>query len=259
MRAALVALVACGAQAGQPSRVAAETLCGNGDLEAICEGARVSVTAGPNPQDGPILDADGTYAVAGFAANKRSYVVFEVHISGEYALYAGGPPVSVKLIDELPTCASAARASCMRTVATYELLAGERYTIELGPIPPNQRVLLHLDAPADEVHIASVGERPPFALASALDRRGLRHGTRLGGRPLLRTVDVFDRVGARQALVRHQRVAIAEHVGTLGIATPLVLGTSARLARDVVPARALARAGEARAAHDVANDAARDR
>jgi hypothetical protein len=92
MRVVLSAILsACGAQAGKPSVAsAAPAACGDGDLDAICDDPRVAVTAGPNPQDGPILDANTTYAVAGFAPNKRSYVVFEAQLTGEYSLYLAG-------------------------------------------------------------------------------------------------------------------------------------------------------------------------
>jgi hypothetical protein len=184
-------------------------------LSSICEDARVDVTAGPNPQDAPILDAGTTYAVAGFAANKRSFLVFEAQVSGTHELSFGGPPIPAA-VREVPPTATKKPVSCMRSTATYEFVAGERYEIELGAIPPGLRVLFHVKAPVE-------GDR----IALTLDRGGLGLRRGLGGRALLRTVDVFDGVVAGQALVRHQRVAIAEHLGALGVAAPLLFGTRA--------------------------------
>ena len=157
MRAVLLialASLAAPAQAGER--------CGRADLDAICDDPRVEVTAGPNPQDGPVLESNTTYTVAGFAAGKRSYVVIEAQATGEYALYVGGPPVTAKICDERATCSSDAPRSCMHSVATYDLLAGERYEIELAAIPAGQRVLVHVKAPADEDRVAFAG-----AVASA--------------------------------------------------------------------------------------------
>src|SRR5688572_20835914 len=70
------------------------------------------------------------------------------------------------------------------------------------------------------------------------------------------TVDELDRVLAAQALERHQRVAIGKDVGALR-ATASAIGL-AGLARHVVLARAIARAGQARS-HQAIDDAARDR
>src|SRR6185369_2711092 len=70
--------------------------------------------------------------------------------------------------------------------------------------------------------------------------------------------DVIDGVFAGQALVRHQRVAIAEHVGALGEAARAIELAVARLALDVVRARAITRAGQLRAA-EPAHDAADQR
>src|SRR5215831_16704365 len=57
-------------------------------------------------------------------------------------------------------------------------------------------------------------------------------------------VDEFHGVVTGQALVGHQRVAIAEHVGTLGDATIAVGVAVSWLALHVVRARALARPGQ---------------
>jgi len=57
----------------------------------------------------------------------------------------------------------------MHTVATYELVAGERYEIELAPIPAGHALLLRLDAPVEEEHVAyrlidaGCGATPGFA------------------------------------------------------------------------------------------------
>ena len=126
---------------------------GTAAADPVCEDPRVNVTAGPNPQDGPILDGNATYAIAGFAPGKKSFVVFEAQVTGEHELSFGGAPVHVALVDEPPTATTKA-PDCMRSAATYELVAGERYEIELGPIPQSQRVLLHVKAPIDEEHVA---------------------------------------------------------------------------------------------------------
>src|ERR1043165_1805117 len=73
----------------------------------------------------------------------------------------------------------------------------------------------------------------------------------------LRAVDVLDGVLAGQALERHQRVAIAEHVGALRIAARPILGQRAGLALDVVGTRAVARARQPWTTHQVAHDTAR--
>ncbi|MBA3503855.1 MAG: hypothetical protein M4D80_32280 [Myxococcota bacterium] len=121
--------------------------------DPICEDTRINVTAGPNPQDGPILDGNTTYAIAGFAPGKKSFVVFEAQVSGEHELSFGGAPVHVALVDEPPTATTKA-PDCMRSASTYELVAGERYEVELGAIPSSHRVLLHVKAPIDEDKVA---------------------------------------------------------------------------------------------------------
>jgi hypothetical protein len=122
-------------------------------VAGVCEDTRVNVTAGPNPQDGPILDANATYAIAGFAPGKKSFVVFEAQVTGEHEVSFGGAPVHVALVGQQPT-RQAKPADCMRTAATYDFVAGERYEIELGAIGSGQRVLLHVRAPEDEDHVA---------------------------------------------------------------------------------------------------------
>jgi hypothetical protein len=119
----------------------------------ICEDTRVNVTAGPNPQDGPILDANAMYAIAGFSHGKKSFVVFEAQVTGEHELSFGGAPVHVVLAGEPPTSARKP-ADCMRTAATYDFVAGERYEIELGAIGSGQRVLMHVKAPVEEEQVA---------------------------------------------------------------------------------------------------------
>src|SRR4051812_8034281 len=75
---------------------------------------------------------------------------------------------------------------------------------------------------------------------------------------LLRTVDVLDGVVTGQALEFHQRVAIAEHVRALQLA-PIAIGLAvARLALDVVRARAFARTGQPWTADEVSHHTARD-
>ena len=101
-----------------------------------------------------MLDANVTYAVAGFASAKRSYLVFEPQATGEYELYLGGPPVTVRLGEEHPT-STASTKDCMHTVETYVLEEGERYEIELGAVPSGARVLLRITAPEEEEHVAS--------------------------------------------------------------------------------------------------------
>src|SRR5690606_18157538 len=85
-------------------------------------------------------------------------------------------------------------------------------------------------------------------LASGRLRRGLG----------LRTVDELDGALAGQALERHDRAATAEHVRALDLAALAVGLRVAALTRDVVIARAFARAGEARPGHHVPHDAARE-
>ena len=119
----------------------------------VCEDTRLNVTAGPNPQDGPILDGNATYAIAGFAPGKKSFVVFEAQVTGEHELSFGGPPVHVAFVDQPPTSARKP-PDCMRSAATFDLVAGERYEIELGAIPSGLRVLLHVKAPISEDHVA---------------------------------------------------------------------------------------------------------
>ena len=119
----------------------------------FCEEARVPITAGPNPLDAPVLDANTTYAVAGFAPAKRSYLVYEAQATGEYEVYVGGPVVTVRVGDEHPT-STATTKDCMHTVSTYVLEEGERYEIELGAIPSGQRVLFRIAAEEEE-HVAS--------------------------------------------------------------------------------------------------------
>ena len=126
----------------------------------------MNVTAGPNPQDGPILDANATYAIAGFAPGKKSFVVFEAQVTGEHEVSFGGAPVHVALVGQQPT-RQAKPADCMRTAATYDFVAGERYEIELGAIGSGQRVLLHVRAPEDEDHVAQrfIGPRDNVPVA----------------------------------------------------------------------------------------------
>lgn len=144
MRVLLVAAaIACGTFPHGQALAAPTDQCGAGDLDQICEAARVAVTVGPNPLDAPVLDANTTYAVAGFAANKRGYLVLETQDSGTYTLYIGGPPATARICDEPPTCTSGA-GHCMHSSVTYVLAANERYEIELGPIPSGQRVLVHV-------------------------------------------------------------------------------------------------------------------
>src|SRR5690349_8891239 len=117
----------------------------------FCEEARVPITAGPNPLDAPVLDANVTYAVAGFAPGKRGYLAFEPQTTGEYEIYLGGPAVTVRVGDEHPTTTATVK-DCMHTVSTYVLEEGERYEIELGAIAPGQRVLFRAAAPEEEEH-----------------------------------------------------------------------------------------------------------
>jgi hypothetical protein len=126
---------------------------GEAAADPVCEHFRVNVTAGPNPQDGPILDGNTTYAIAGFAAGKKSFVVFEAQVSGEHELSFGGAAVHVAMVDE-PARANPRAPDCMRSAATYELVAHERYEIELGAIPSGQRVLLHVKAPVEQDRVA---------------------------------------------------------------------------------------------------------
>jgi hypothetical protein len=130
---------------------------------AICAPG-VEITAGPNPQDGPWLDANTTYAIAGFAAGKKNYLVYEATASGEFTLYVGGAYASVRFMDKQPKTERPATERCMRTVQTFELVQGERYEIELGPIPPNQRLTLFLRSPPDEDRVAY---RLPYRLIEA--------------------------------------------------------------------------------------------
>ena len=217
MRVALVlTLVACGTQTSDSAHAATGDACGSGDLDVICDDTRIDVTAGPNPQDGPILDANTTYSVAGFAPGKRSYVVFEPQTSGEYSFYLGGPPVSSRFCDEYATCSGAApKGSCMRTAATYELLAGERYEIELGAIPPGQRVLLHLKAPADEDRIVFSGmldgQASPDLYAVRADGSGL---IRLTSTPDAEILPRWSPDRSRVAFLRNNRMFTIASDGT---------------------------------------------
>ena len=124
----------------------------------FCEEARVSITAGPNPLDAPVLDANTTYVVAGFAPGRRNYLMFDAQSTGEYEVYLGGQPVSVRVGEELPT-SKATTKDCMHTVTTYIFEEGERYEIELGAIPAGARVLFRIAAPEEEEHVASRGPR----------------------------------------------------------------------------------------------------
>ena len=147
--AILAIVVALG---GSATATSDDERCG-GDAEAMCKAPQVALTAGPTPVDAPAIHANTTYAVAGFAAGKRSYLTYEASVTGEFTLYLGGPPVSAKIKDEHPACNSAA-TSCMRTATTYVLVAGERYEIELSAVPPGQRVLVRLEAPVEEDRVA---------------------------------------------------------------------------------------------------------
>ena len=120
----------------------------------FCEETRVPITAGPNPLDAPVLDANTSYAVAGFAPGRRGYLVFEPQATGEYEIYLGGPSVTIRVGNEHPTSSTSA-TDCMNTVSTYVLEEGERYEIELGAIPSNMRVLFRIEAPEEEEHVAS--------------------------------------------------------------------------------------------------------
>jgi len=120
----------------------------------FCEETRVPITAGPNPLDAPVLDANTTYAVAGFAPARRGYLVFEPQATGEYEIYLGGPPVPVRVGDEHPT-STANSNECWHTVSTYVFEEGERYELELGAIPSGARVLIRIAAPEEEEHVAS--------------------------------------------------------------------------------------------------------
>ena len=117
--------------------------------------APTEITAVANPQDGRVIHASTTYAVAGYASGKKSYLVFEAAATGEHTLALGGASVGVRIIDEPPTQIRAAK-DCMHTLATNVLVAGERYAIELGALPAAQKVLLRIDAPVEEDHVAIV-------------------------------------------------------------------------------------------------------
>ena len=128
--------------------------------------ASVPISGVANPQDGRIIRANTTYAVTGAAPGKRSYLVYEATATGEFTLALGGPAVGVRVIDQPPTEIRAAK-DCMHTTATYVLVAGERYEIELAPIPAGRHVLLQLTAPVEEEHVAgalpeAIGRRPAF-------------------------------------------------------------------------------------------------
>jgi len=53
-----------------------------------CSGEAVSGAS--NPLDAPALHTSTTYAINGTAAGKRSYVVFQPQVTGEYQLYLVG-------------------------------------------------------------------------------------------------------------------------------------------------------------------------
>lgn len=162
----LAAVVACAARTGE--RVAASGVggCGAGDLSAICAADRVELPAARNPLDAPAIDANTTYAVAGAAARERGYLAFEARVTGEHALYAAGAPV--RIAGEPPTCTSTAPAeSCMRSVASYELVAGTRYVIELDPTAAGERVLVHVHAPAGEEHVVIAAPQRPRSTSSS--------------------------------------------------------------------------------------------
>jgi len=120
----------------------------------FCEETRVSITAGPNPLDAPVLDANTTYVVAPFAPGRRNYLAFDAQSTGEYSLYLGGHPVAVRVGDEHPANTTTTK-DCMHTVSTYIFEEGERYEIELGAIPAGARVLFRIGAPEEEEHVAS--------------------------------------------------------------------------------------------------------
>jgi hypothetical protein len=134
-------------------------VCGTGDPEAICAAPRVELAGARTPQDGPIIGANTTYAVAGAVPGQPSYLVYHPQVTAEYTLYVGGPPVTAGVCNELPTCAGPAPTSCMRMVATYVLVGGERYEIELGPIGAGKRVAVHLSVPEDEELLAVRDQR----------------------------------------------------------------------------------------------------
>jgi hypothetical protein len=149
--------------------------CGAADPGSLCDGTRLEVTAGPNPQDGPILDANVTYAVSGFAPGKKSYVVFEAQTTGAFEIYGS---TAAKVCDQRPTCAAETK-SCMRSVAAFVFQAGERYEIELPAIAPGQRVLIHVRAPDEEDQVANAQRPSAMRLAVASLIRTWSRGPRL--------------------------------------------------------------------------------
>lgn len=126
--------------------------------------APTEVTAVANPQDGRVIRGNTTYAVAGIAPGKKSYLVFEPSATGEHTLALGGPSVGVRIIDEPPTQIRSSK-DCMHTTATYVLVAGERYVIELGASP--HKVLLRLEAPVEDDQVAGAPPRRASLVAAS--------------------------------------------------------------------------------------------
>lgn len=166
MRASAIlvfACAACGSSTGEEVRATSADLCGAGDVDAICADTPIPLTAGADVASAPRIVAGVSYAIAGPGPGERGDVLFRATVTGTHTLYVGGPAVPLVFCDEIATCTSTAPGTCLRSIATYELVAGEHYEIEVGPLAAAARLRLRIDAPS-----GTTAPRP-IVFAAALD------------------------------------------------------------------------------------------
>ena len=122
--------------------------CALGEVASVCDAVPQPITSANDEASAPLVDAGVTYAISAPGTGERSFVVFVAETTGTHTLYFGGQ-VPLRVCDLEPTCAAEIdHCASFHRAAQFEMVAGERYEIELGPIAPAHPAMLHVLAPA---------------------------------------------------------------------------------------------------------------